>query len=109
MTEEIKTEVKQEECKCFCRSEGVKKFAIVALGTFVGVYSALCLFAALHRPPCPGPFYPGMRPPVEYGRQFDRGMRPDFHKKFIKKADFDKQIPVNRGERTPFEQPRPEK
>ena len=107
MTEEIKTEVKEEKCKCFCRSEGVKKFVIVALGTFVGVYSALCLFAALHKPPCHIRHHQ-MIPPVEHRGHFDRGMGPDFNGKMIKKVNFDKQIPVNKGERAPFEAPKPE-
>ena len=37
--------------KCFCKSKGFKKFLTIALGTFVGVYCALCLFSALHKPP----------------------------------------------------------
>ena len=41
----------KDEQKCFCQREGFRKFLIIALGTFVGVYTALCLFTALHRPP----------------------------------------------------------
>ena len=66
MTEEIKS----EECKCFCRSEGVKKFVVVALGTFVGVYAALSLFAAVHKPPCHIMKGPHMRPPIEFRQDF---------------------------------------
>ena len=51
MTDEIKTE--EKECKCFCKSEAFKKFLTIALGTFVGVYGALSLFTATHRPPMP--------------------------------------------------------
>ena len=51
MSEENKiVEVKQE---CFCQSKGFRKFLTTALGTFVGVYCALSLFAALHKPPMP--------------------------------------------------------
>jgi len=50
MTEELNVN-EQKDCKCFCKSEGFKKFLTIALGTFVGVYCALCLFTALHRPP----------------------------------------------------------
>lgn len=58
MTDENKnlSEIKQEE-KCFCKSEGVKNFAIVAAGSFVGVFLALSLFTALQRPPMP-PMHP---------------------------------------------------
>lgn len=53
MSDEIKvtnTENNQEN-KCLCQSKGFRKFLTVALGTFVGVYCALSLFAAVHRPP----------------------------------------------------------
>lgn len=53
MTEEIK---KEEEKKCCCaceilKSESFKKFLVVALGTFVGMFCAMSLFFALHKPP----------------------------------------------------------
>ena len=51
MSEE-KFEKSEKECKCFCQSKYFKKFLVVALGSFVGVYLALCLFAACHKPPC---------------------------------------------------------
>lgn len=41
----------QKDNKCFCQSKGFRKFLTIALGTFVGVYFALCLFSALHKPP----------------------------------------------------------
>ena len=89
MSEEEKIENK--ECKCFCQSKGFRKFLVIALGTFVGVYGALSLFAALHRPPmmppCP---YAGYRMPAPIaapcpfaGRKphFDKGFKGDnFHK-----------------------------
>ena len=58
MTEEVKV-TEEKECKCFCKSEGFRKFLTIALGTFVGFYCALSLFAALHRPP--------MMPPHAFG------------------------------------------
>ena len=54
MTEEKTTEItKETECKCFCKSEGFRNFLITALGTFAGVYMALSLFTAIHKPPMP--------------------------------------------------------
>ena len=43
----------EEKCetKCFCQNKTFRKFLVIALGTFVGVYAALSLFAATHRPP----------------------------------------------------------
>ena len=64
VTIETKEETK-EETKCICQSKFFRKFLVIALGTFVGVYSALCLFTALHRP---------MFPPQGFGPQF--GMMP---------------------------------
>lgn len=85
MSDEIK-EVKEETCKCFCKSEGVKKVAIVALGTFIGVYAALSLFAATHKPPI-RPNHHMHRPPIEQRSDIERGPRGDFHKiKFEKRA-----------------------
>ena len=49
MTEEIKN---QEAKECFCKKR-FKDVIVVAVGTFVGVYCALSLFTAIHRPPCP--------------------------------------------------------
>ena len=53
MSEELKENEQKNECKSFCKSEEFKKFLTVALGTFVGVYFALSLFTATHRPPMP--------------------------------------------------------
>ena len=50
MTEEIKN-VEEKNNTCFCQSKSFKKFLVIATGTFVGVFCALSLFAALHRPP----------------------------------------------------------
>lgn len=70
MTEEIQ---ETKECKCFVHCECVRKFFIVALGSFVGVFCALCLFAALHKPPCKGPcpIGPKMNAPVEHQQKFN--------------------------------------
>ena len=98
MSDEIKN-VEEKETKCFCQSKGFRKFLTIALGTFVGVYCALSLFAALHRPPMFRPMpYGGMRGcPVQMmhhhyvkGDRFDKGR---FHKQPSKidaqKAPFD--------------------
>ena len=50
MSDEIKA---NEEKTCFCKSEGFKKFLVISLGTFVGGFCALSLFAALHKPKMP--------------------------------------------------------
>ena len=57
MSEEIKTVEKEEKTCCVCnliKCESCRKFLIVALGTFVGGFCALSLFAALHKPPMMG-------------------------------------------------------
>ena len=51
MTNEINEVKVQQDKKCFCQSEGVRNFLIVSLGTFVGGFCAISLFAALHKPP----------------------------------------------------------
>ena len=96
MTEEMNVE-KKEKCNCICCSEGFRDFLKIAAGSFAGVFLALTLFAALHKPPmmrcCPF-VRPMTPPPMHY--QFDRGMkRPDggFHKKF-EKPNFNREIPT---------------
>lgn len=89
MSDEIKIE-EEKKCDCICHSKGFRKFLTVAAGTFVGVYLALSLFAAIHKPPMPVP----MQAPCpcqqmmfrhHFGPQhFDREFRGDFHKKMIK-------------------------
>lgn len=97
-------ELKEKECKCFCKSEGFKKFLTVALGTFVGVYFALSLFAATHRPPMPpcgfGPQGYMRGCPVKMIHHFDRGQRPDWGK-FQRPNDF-------QPGQAPFEAQRPQ-
>ena len=49
MNEEVKSESKEKEC--FCKSELVQRTIAVTIGSFIGVYLALSLFCAMHRPP----------------------------------------------------------
>ena len=76
-----------EKRVCFCQSKWFRKFLTSALGTFVGVFCALSLFAALHKPPMPAcPFAKGpmMRPPMHcYHHHFhgQKDFRRDFHHK----------------------------
>ena len=105
MTEEIKT---TEEKTCFCQSKGFRKFLTIALGTFVGVYCALSLFAALHRPPMMPPmgpygFHRGGCPMqmMHHKHHFDKIGRPD-------RGDFQKKAPKGIERKAPFEAQRPE-
>ena len=97
MTEEINQEIKEErKCTCICCSEGFRDFLKIALGSFVGVFLALTLFAALHKPPMP-PCHGGfMMPPrgIHHMQRFDRGPRGDFQKFKMERRNFEKQIPV---------------
>ena len=92
MSDEVKitTETKEEH-KCFCQSKGFRKFLVIALGTFVGVYSALCLFTALHKP---------MMPPHGFGYGFGAPMPPAMQCpcKQFKMHHFDKEPRVDRGD-----------
>ena len=88
MTDENKTiEVKNE---CFCQSKGFRKFLTIALGTFVGVFCALSLFAALHKPkmpPCPFGYGRMMRPAVHCNHHFNHHKMPRgefYYKKMMK-------------------------
>lgn len=91
MTEEIKQE---KECKCLCHSKGFRDFLKIALGSFVGVFFGLTLFAALHKPPMPPCPYGMMRPPVHHGMHFKKCPIKDFQNFRIEKRGFEKQIPV---------------
>ena len=83
MTDENKNvEVKHE---CFCKSKWFRKFMVTTLGSFVGVFCALSLFAALHKPPMPPcPFGPKMmmRPPMHCHHHMNhhKGHHADHHK-----------------------------
>ena len=91
MSEENKIEVKEETCKCFCKSEWFKKFLVKTLAVFVGAFSALSLFAALHKPSMPpSPFVHGpmMRPAMHCHHHHFHGQkdfRRDFHHKKMMK------------------------
>ena len=108
MSDEIKTNNEEKETKCFCQSKGFRKFLVVALGSFVGVFCALSLFAALHKPPmmppAPVPFFGQGGCPCrmihQHKHHFEsapRGDRGNFQK-------FNKDI----AKRAPFEAPRPQ-
>ena len=89
MTDEIKN-VEQTEVKCLCQSKGFRKFLVIASGTFVGVFCALSLFAALHKPPMmyPGQFKGHMMRPAHCHCQYQ-----NFHKgKHMHKCEFKKQM-----------------
>lgn len=94
MTEEMNQEIKEEkQCKCICCTEGFRDFLKIALGSFVGVFCALTLFAALHKPPmppCHGHHF--MKPPIHQGHHFNKGC--PFQKMKMERRNFDKQIPV---------------
>ena len=103
MSDEIKVE--EKECKCFCHSKAFKKFLTIALGTFVGVYCALSLFAALHKPPMmpPSPYVMGGCPcqMMHHKHHFDK-------MKHAQRGDF-KQVPQKDfGKKAPFEAKRDE-
>lgn len=79
----------KETCNCFCKSEGFRKFIVVALGSFTGVFCAISLFFALHKPPMMPPMYPMMQPPVQI-QQFARPCKCECqkpHHKDFKKMD----------------------
>ena len=89
MSEEKNYEVKIENHQCFCQSKWFRKFLTVALGTFVGVFCALSLFAALHKPPMPCPMaYHMMKPPMYHHhlKHFNHFEKARCHKKMLKEA-----------------------
>ena len=86
MTDENKTNVVEVKTECFCQSKWFRKFLKTAVGTFVGVFCALSLFAALHKPPmppCPFAKGPMMRPAMHCQHHFHHHRMPrgDFHYK----------------------------
>ena len=99
MTEENKIEVKEETCNCICKSKGFRNFLVVATGSFVGVFCAISLFTALHKPPMPIPCPmggPQMRPPMAQPYHFVRhhkAPKGDFYKK-MEYRKFDKKPPI---------------
>ena len=69
--EKILEEKNQCKCGCICHNEFFQRTVAVSIGSFVGVFCAISLFAALHKPPMPcpmGPMYPQMRPPIEHSK-----------------------------------------
>lgn len=90
-------EVKNVEIKngCFCK-ERAKDILTIAIGSFVGVYFALSLFAACHRPHFPyhtikaGGYHGAMQRQIDHQpmRHFDKKMAPERFQK-----DFEKRIP----------------
>ena len=103
MTEENKTDIKENGCKCFCQAEWFKEFILKTLAVFIGVFCALSLFSALHRPkmpPCPFGHGPMMRPCHVKMHHFEgyRGPRGDFHKK-IERRNFHRIENKNFGEK----------
>ena len=111
MSEEIKATEEKDCCVCkLIKCESCRKFLIVALGTFVGVFCALSLFAALHKPPVMGPV-PG--PQFRHGvPQMERGFRPH-HPHFNKgampnKEEFRKHHEMRKELKAPKDAPKPE-
>lgn len=104
MSEEIRVE-EHHHHECICQSKSFRKFLVVAGGTFVGVFLALSLFAALHKPPvmvpmggCPCGCHSGMARPYMVPHHMDkdyRDHRGDFHNKMMKhKMDVERQVKV---------------
>jgi len=99
MSNEEKIVIESKDEKCFCKSKGFRKFLTIALGTFVGVYCALSLFTALHKPPMMPMRYMGFRPapcPCMY-----------HHSKFVKEMndemkDFRKEMKMQHKGSVPF-------
>ena len=92
MCDENKTETTEQKT-CFCQNKYFKKFLVVALGSFVGVYLALSLFAACHKPPCMNhggfgaPHSNFAQPYRHSGKHFsESNVRPDFNKEAPKPA-----------------------
>ena len=90
MTDENKEvnemENQRENRECFCQSKWFRKFLVTTAGTFVGVFCALSLFTALHKPPmppCAFGYGKMMRPPMHCHHHFNhhKGFRGDFHHK----------------------------
>ena len=73
------SEKEKKECGCMIHCECFKKCLIVTYGSFIGVFFALSLFAALHMPPCPAK---GGCPIFDKGGQnFEKPVPPHFDKR----------------------------
>ena len=97
---------KNHENKCLCQSKGFRKFLVIALGTFVGVYCALCLFAALHRPPMMPPM--GFRGYPMQGVQRECPCKTMHHHHFKYDNGDKKVVPHNDRTQAPFDSQRTE-
>ena len=110
MSEEIKAAEEKDCCVCkLIKCESCRKFLIVALGTFVGAFCALSLFAALHKPPMMG-----MQQAHQFrhgGPQMERGFRPHHHFNhgaMPNKESFKKHHEMKGEFQAPKEAPKPE-
>lgn len=103
MSDEIKVAKEEKEHKCLCQNENFRKFVVITAGSFTGVFLALSLFAALHKPPVfiqPSPFMHHRQCPIQMMRDFNKQdgfNRDDFNKHFDKKA------PANFKDNAPFD------
>lgn len=85
--------------------ECLKKVGVVALGTFIGFYAALSLFAATHKPPMMKYHNYKARPGVHYNykRMDHQNMRKDFSRegdkirRLEKRGDFQQRPQVPQG------------
>lgn len=104
MTEEIKKEEEAKNC-CVCelvKCETCRKFLIVTVGTFVGMFCAMSLFFTLHKPPMMMPHAqhfghgaPMMERPMGHHHHHHhfRGHDNFGNGKFSPRPDFEKQFP----------------
>ena len=106
MSDEIKNT--EEKRTCFCQSKGFKKFLIVTCGTFVGVFLALSLFAAVNKPPMPCPCPCGChkmaRPDVN--RHFEKGFQgpqAEMGRRMIKDQQADRPMPPRADQPAPVQ------
>mgnify|MGYP003319587597 CR=1 FL=1 len=93
MTDENKNVV-EVKTECFCQSVWFKEFLVKALAVFVGVYAALSLFAALHKPPMPPCPYGKMmmRPPIQKMHHMKKFDKPQKFDREARKAQFYKNL-----------------
>ncbi len=97
MSNDYNVEISENKNECFCKSKWFRKFLLTALGSFVGVFFALCLFAALHKPPmmhCPFK-YGMMNPPIHYHfTKFDKDYQKSLYNNDMRN-NMNQQAPVN--------------
>lgn len=101
MTEEIKTEVKEEKKVCNCKE--LKLFLLVILASFFGCLVALCIFAAATKPQLP-PMPPKMYGPAAVGHfghgKFKHHKKMKFEKRMKKFGEIPNR-PEFKGENFP--------